>query len=94
MNILFCFDRRYEQHFGVALTSLLLNNKNLSIQVYIITDIASQRLINNLNQLTKNYQIDFYKIYEIDKNKLANIKVSLHISEAAYYRLMVSNFLP
>lgn len=94
MNILFCFDQKYEQHFGVALTSLLLNNKHLSIQIYLITDVASQRLVHNLNQLKKDHLLDNYKIYEIEQGQFANVKVSLHISEAAYYRLMVANFLP
>lgn len=94
MNILFCFDQKYEQHFGVALTSLLLNNKHLSVQVYLITDVASQQLIQNLNQLKKNHLLNDYKIYAVEPKQLANLKVSLHISEAAYYRLMAANFLP
>ena len=94
MNVLFCFDKRYEQHFGVALTSLLFNNKTLCIQVYIITDVASQNLIKNLNQLKKNKQIEGFHIYEVENKNFPKLKVSLHISEAAYYRLIVTNLLP
>jgi UDP-glucose/galactose:(glucosyl)LPS alpha-1,2-glucosyl/galactosyltransferase len=94
MNILFCFDQKYEQHFGVALTSLLLNNTALSIDLYIVTDVASQQLINNLNQLQRNQQLAAYKIYEVNQDDFSGVKVSLHISQAAYYRLMVANLLP
>ncbi|GBF81301.1 glycosyltransferase family 8 protein [Aphanothece sacrum] len=93
MNILFCFDQQYEQHFGVALTSLILNNSDTIINLYIITDIASKKLRKNLGELNINNKLNFF-VFEVTKEQFANLKISSHISEAAYYRLMVGNILP
>ena len=38
MQLLFCFDKNYQQHFGVAITSVLLNNVEHHFDVHIITD--------------------------------------------------------
>ena len=94
MYIVFCFDKNYEQHFGVALTSVLLNNIDTPIDLYIITDIADEQLIQKLTGLSKNYKLSF-DCYTVDKQeRLDNLKVSAHISQAAYYRLLIPELLP
>lgn len=92
MNILFCFDDKYEQHFIVALTSVLLNN-SLPIKVYIITNKISSKLKQNLDKLIDLYKIDI-NIYFIDENNLGDLKVSQHASLANYFRLFIGDFLP
>lgn len=94
MEVLFCFDKNYEQHFGVALTSLLLNNTNTQINIHIITDIISEQLRQKLDNLSKSYQCSFYFYTIDDLDKLKNLKVSCHISRATYYRLLVADIIP
>ena len=60
MNVVFCFDKNYEQHFGVALTSVLLNNTQDTINVHIITDIIEKELKPKLDHLSKNYKCSFF----------------------------------
>lgn len=94
MNVVFCFDKNYEQHFGVALTSMLLNNTENNINVYIITDIIEKELKQKLDSLSKNYKCSFDCYTIEDSDKLKDVKISGHISKAAYYRLMIADILP
>ncbi|MGK7883518.1 MAG: glycosyltransferase family 8 protein [Crocosphaera sp.] len=94
MNVVFCFDKNYEQHFGVALTSMLLNNTENNINVYIITDIIEKELKQKLDSLSKNYKCSFDCYTIEDSGRLKDVKVSGHISKAAYYRLMIPDILP
>lgn len=93
MDVLFCFDSRYEQHFGVAVTSLLLNNLNRVSGVHIITDRASKTLKPKLDLLRQNYSVEFY-IHEIDLERFDDFKLSAHLSMATYFRLLADEVLP
>ncbi|MGG6282955.1 glycosyltransferase family 8 protein [Leptolyngbya sp. AN03gr2] len=93
MEVLFCFDTRYEQHFGVAVTSLLINNPGQVSKVHIITDRASQSLQSKLDRLQKNHAVPFCT-YEIDGKQFSSFKLSAHFSIAAYFRLLAAEVLP
>ncbi|MDX2099948.1 MAG: glycosyltransferase family 8 protein [Leptolyngbyaceae cyanobacterium bins.59] len=95
MNVLFCFDRNYEQHFGVAVTSLILNNAAHLQGIYIITDHISPELKAKLEALTQKHKVTFYP-YEIDgkKAEVDKFKIFAHVSAAACYRLLIAEILP
>lgn len=94
MQLLFCFDKNYQQHFGVALTSVLLNNLDNHFDVHIITDFIEDQLKQKLEKLSKNYKCSFYFYTIEDLDKFSKLKVSGHISKAAYYRLIMADLLP
>jgi lipopolysaccharide biosynthesis glycosyltransferase len=93
MDILFCFDKKYEQHFGVAVTSLILNNIDNVIRIHLVTKKPSSNLREKIDQITLKYNVEFL-IYEIDETEIKNLTVSAHISSAAYYRLLAPDLLP
>jgi lipopolysaccharide biosynthesis glycosyltransferase len=93
MEVLFCFDERYEQHFGAAVTSLLLNNLEHLSKVHIVTKKVSDNLNQKITQLKTKSKVDFL-IYEVNDQDVQNLKVSAHISSAAYYRLLAPDLLP
>ncbi|BAY25886.1 glycosyl transferase family 8 [Calothrix sp. NIES-2100] len=93
MEILFCFDEQYEQHFGVAVTSLILNNLEHVKQVHIITNKINSNLHHKLEQLKAKCDVNFL-IYQIDDASVKNLKLSYHISSASYYRLLAADLLP
>ncbi|MBW4557834.1 MAG: glycosyltransferase family 8 protein [Trichormus sp. ATA11-4-KO1] len=93
MEVLFCFDGKYEQHFGVAVTSLILNNLENLTKVHIITKKITSSFKQKIDQLKTKAKIDFL-IYEVEDREVANLKVSEHISSAAYYRLLAPDILP
>ncbi|HYW20230.1 MAG TPA: glycosyltransferase family 8 protein [Nodularia sp. (in: cyanobacteria)] len=93
MEVLFCFDGKYEQHFGAAVTSLILNNLDNLKKVHIITKKITTNFQEKIEQLKTKAQIDFL-IYEVQDAEVENLKVSEHISSAAYYRLLAAEILP
>lgn len=93
MDILFCFDKNYEQHFGVAITSLLLNNPKTIKRIHLVTKNNSQNFLNKIEKLKAKTQAKFF-IYKPQDKDLKNPKVSAHISIAAYYRLLAPELLP
>lgn len=93
MEVLFCFDHFYEQHFGVAVTSLLVNNPEQVSRVHIITDRSNKLLQQKLNTLKRVHSIEF-SIYEIDSEKFDHFKLSAHFSIAVYFRLLATEVLP
>ncbi|MDJ0616198.1 MAG: glycosyltransferase family 8 protein [Calothrix sp. MO_192.B10] len=93
MEVLFCFDINYEQHFGSAMTSLILNNKNKIKRIHIIIDRASLKLRHKLDIISNKYQLEFC-IYEIDVEQFYNLKLSAHASAANYFRLLAADVLP
>lgn len=93
MEVLFCFDEKYEQHFGVAVTSLILNNIDNLTRIHIVTKKISSNFNKKLEQIKTKADVDFC-IYEVEDEEVKNLKVSEHISSAAYYRLLAPDLLP
>ncbi|MBD1869904.1 glycosyltransferase family 8 protein [Cyanobacteria bacterium FACHB-471] len=93
MNVLFCFDTNYEQHFGAAVTSLILNNPEVQKDIYIITNQVSSDFRSKLDEFNDFPNLNFYT-YEVEENSLKQLRVAAHISLATYYRLVAVNFLP
>lgn len=93
MEVLFCFDDKYEQHFGAAVTSLIFNNPDNLTKIHIITKKISRNFQEKIDQLKAKAKIDFL-IYEIEDSEVEDLKVSSHISSAAYYRLLAPKILP
>ena len=93
MNILFCFDENYEQHFGVAVTSVILNHPQVSLNIYAIANRFSANLQKKLQQLQALYNVAFHT-YTIDDSVVQDLRTSSHISPATYYRLLSPQILP
>ncbi len=94
MNLLFCFDQNYQQHFGVAITSVLLNNLSSHFDVHIITNFMEEKLKQKLDTLSKNYKCSFHLYIINNLDKISKLKVSDHVSNATYYRLIMAEILP
>lgn len=94
MNLLFCFDQNYQQHFGVAITSVLLNNLSSHFDVHIITNFMEEKLKQKLDTLSKNYKCSFHLYIINNLDKISQLKASVHVSNATYYRLIMAEILP
>jgi len=92
-NFLFCFDDNYNKQAEVAMYSILeqfdekLNiniiHKRNALEISLSKKITSHKNINNLSI----YQ--FIKPDNLEFENLANV----HVSEATYYRLFLSDYL-
>lgn len=97
INIAFCFDRNYRQHFAVALCSLLRNNFKMAddVKIYIVTDSIDDSFRKSIEKLRNGSCVKFEWVIapniEVRDLPIAN---GSHFSSAIYYRLFLSKILP
>lgn len=94
LNVFFAVDTNYLVHFTVTLTSLLENNRNLDISVYIIHDFKEVRLLEEVvGFFEKNYKVKIILI-KVDDSLFDNFHISMYISKATYFRLLFADIIP
>ena len=93
MDLLFCFDQNYEQHFGVALTSFLLNNPDVPVTAHLLTKEKSRNLDERFKSLEDEFNVTIV-VYEVSDENLTDFPLSSHFSTAIYYRLIAPELLP
>lgn len=96
MNIVCSTDNNFVQHCCVMLTSVLLNNENVS--VFLLTEGLSEANHNIIKQEVESKSGIFnYLLVDSDvisKLPMPKSKNLLHISSATYYRLLIVDLLP
>lgn len=94
IDVVFSIDAGYIQHFCVALTSLLENNLQSVGRIFLITNIVDKALLQD----TLSFILSKYKkevtLLAIDDIITKKFKVDSYVSQAAYYRLFLSEILP
>ncbi|WP_455614048.1 glycosyltransferase [Bacteroides congonensis] len=95
INILCAMDDKFVPYCGIMLTSLLENNKNVNIRVYVLTGQLCEKSLDDFQTLAEKYgaEINVIKVNE-DALKDCPIRLGDHVSLAAYYRLLASHLLP
>lgn len=94
-NIMICTDNNYLYQTTVLIESLILNNKQLNFNIYIIGhDLESEKLnhlILKIKMMSSLVEINYINIEDEYTNKF---QISGHISKAAYYRIIALKMLP
>ena len=99
MDIVTSTDKNFVMPLGVMLQSLVINNPEENVKVYVIvdrsvTDIDKQ----NLSMIVRQRKGNDIVFYMIDGDQLKDFpelgKVNPHVSKAYYYRLFMTDFLP
>lgn len=94
LNIIFTIDEKFIQHFAVTLISLLENNKDLNLSLYVIHDIKDISPLKEVENFVKSkYGISFHLIY-VDNTMFDHYRISAHYSKAVYYRLIITELVP
>jgi lipopolysaccharide biosynthesis glycosyltransferase len=94
LSIIFTIDVKFVQHFTVTLVSVLENNKDLDLEVFVIHDIEDQTVLNDVSVfIKKTYQIHL-NLIKVDNSVFDNYRVSMHHSKAVYFRLLITEFIP
>ena len=93
INFLYCIDSNYNIQASISIYSLL-QNVSQKINIFIIH--KDKNFLSNLNKKILNHKnlnsINCFQFNE--KNIYFPNLVNNHISEATYYRLFLSNYLP
>jgi len=98
MNIVVASDDNFVQHCGTMLVSLLENNKENKIAVYLLSEGLSDENNEMLEDIVLTRGGDYNYIL-VDSELLVNLPMPdfselSHISIATYYRLLIPNLLP
>ena len=93
-NFLLCFDENYNIQAEVTISSLL-ENSNFKLKFYIIHDDPEsfEESKKRLNSFSNLQSIEVYKFNKRQDIVFPNFDES-HMSEATYYRLFLSDYLP
>lgn len=94
-NIAFSSDNHYATQLGVAILSLLENNKNFEqINIHILDNGISTEYKNKLREITSSQaDIFFYELSDLLKTLEEGYKIPKSISISSYARLFLSEIL-
>lgn len=94
INILIGSDINYSPYYGIMLTSLLINNKDVQFDIFLLTDSTwTDKETRKYRDLIENYNSRFHVIV-VDSSEMKEFPETTHISLPAYYRLKASSLLP
>lgn len=93
VNIVLSSDNNYAQHLGVVLCSIFENKKfDYNINIHVIDGGISDENKKRLGELEKKYNFLIKYLY-IDSSLLPNLVINGHITESAYYRILIPKLL-
>ncbi|MFC4443257.1 glycosyltransferase family 8 protein [Caulobacter henricii] len=97
-NVVYCFDKNYQQHFAASLQSLVKNfSKDPALLcVHIVTDIASDELTKFIGDFSDRHKIDA-RIHQLNSAQMSFIekvpakfrKLKGYLNISAYFRLLI-----
>lgn len=101
MHVVYCFDHRYEQHFGASVMSLLLHlgGPGSDLCVHVVTADPSDGFQARLDHLTDRFQarITVHRVQAQDVSQVAGLqlmnKPTGHLTAATYYRVLLGSIL-
>ena len=102
IHVAYCFDRNYQQHAGVSLTSLLLNfgGDGSQLCVHLVTDEIDSDFDARLDGLRRRFRarIETHLVSPQQHSQLDMLPTSNnnipYMSTATWFRMMLANILP
>lgn len=83
-------DQNYIRCVASSIASICINNRDVGLRFYIITDYLEEASIQKLHQMAKWYQIDIWIYVVADKEILKTLPIKSHFPLSIYFRY----FLP
>ena len=92
MNFLYCFDSNYNLQ-GLTSINSLIGQSDTKLSIYVIHENPSS--IREQIKKINNKNIHDIHIYKFEKQNIKFPRVEgTHVSDATYYRLFISDYLP
>ena len=92
MNFLYCFDSNYNLQ-GLTSINSLIGQSDTKLSIYVIHENPSS--IREQIKKINNKNIHDIHIYKFEKQNIEFPRVEgTHVSDATYYRLFISDYLP
>lgn len=94
-SIAFAVNDKYVEHLIVAIYSILVNNKKLSINFYVLSTDISLTSKQKLNRIADKFNDAVIDFINPDTSKINDLQLVIeHISIETYYRYLLPNVLP
>jgi len=94
INIVIASDINYAPYYGVLLTSLFSNNREVCFDIYLLTDNTWTDKCNaKFCRLAQQHNSSFHVI-RVDASKMKNFPVATHITLPSYYNMEACRLLP
>lgn len=91
--VAFATDNNYIQHFCVCLKSLLVNNKEINFEIYLLNEGITEENKENILKTIEGHNVLFKNI-SINKKLFENLNTgTAHLATSAYYRLAIPNMI-
>lgn len=90
--IVFAIDKNYISHFATALFSLLVNNKDINLKIYVLTTDDLSNYDNKIRQISNSFNVSL-EILVLDDNFFMDFFVSNHITKATYFRILIPSLI-
>lgn len=100
-HVVYCFDQKYEQHFGASVTSLLLHAKGpgADLCIHIVTVEISAELRARVDRLADIFQARF-EFHQLQPARAAQVEglplmktATGYLTAATYYRVLLPDVL-
>lgn len=89
MDVAYCFDRNYEELFGVSLTSLLYSNPQVRFSVHCLCDGISEHCLAALRLTASRFECEI-KIYDVARQlEEMDLPVFSHFTRAMYAKIFI-----
>jgi lipopolysaccharide biosynthesis glycosyltransferase len=97
-HVAFCFDRNFRQHFGAAVTSLLMSHEGPgeALTVHAVTDEVDDDLARRIDLLRRRFRatLQVYPVRERMANTLEGVPLSGGYPQTTYWSLLLADILP
>ncbi len=92
LNVAYGVDANYLDGVGVSITSIVLNNRHINLDFYIIADVYNDAFFQKVAKLAEQYQLRI-TLYRINTDKLQCLPCTQVWSRAMYFRLFAFQLL-
>ena len=92
INFLYCFDENYNIQAYISISSLL-ENVNEKINIFVIHK-NPKKFKKYFRKIKQHKNLNKVVIYKFEKNFNFPALDEAHVSEATYYRLFISDYIP
>jgi lipopolysaccharide biosynthesis glycosyltransferase len=95
IEIVVCVDKWFVMPTGVMMYSVCMNNPNVDIRFHVIADDSVPELgKDDLREMVEKFSGKEIVFYDIDITRFPSFpKVSVNLTQASYYRLLLSEIL-
>ncbi|WP_272732392.1 lipopolysaccharide 1,2-glucosyltransferase RfaJ, partial [Escherichia coli] len=92
LNVAYGVDSNYLDGVGVSITSIVINNRHVNLDFYIIADVYNDDFFQKVEKLAEQYQLRI-TLYRINTDNLQCLPCTQVWSRAMYFRLFAFQLL-